>query len=371
MESKYIDLVINRLTQAQYDELKRNNQISEEELYEIIDHDDLFYYKTELYTREELDTKFLDITTDISELDSSFSEFRETANNTYATKTELSENIIANPEIVGSEEVLESVKIDGVDYKVFPEGSIEFNTESSDDPTAYTLKSITVGTDIWNLPSGGEGGSGGGSNVIANPELDGGEEVLESIQIEDTKYTLQGQDMIFSESISEDPEAKILKTITIGTDDWKVDKGSVVTPNVELTGDEPVLESVQIDDATFTLKGEEMIFSETAVEGATVLRNIKLGDDNWAIPNGGSGGADLTGYATESYVDTKISELVNSAPETLNTLGELATALQENQGVVETLDSAITNKLDKSSIVYSETEPENPTLGMIWLKPAQ
>lgn len=48
----------------------------------------------------------------------------------------------------------------------------------------------------------------------------------------------------------------------------------------------------------------------------------------------------------KSYTDTAVSNLVNSAPETLDTLGELATALKENEGVVDALDSAIGNKAD-------------------------
>lgn len=47
-----------------------------------------------------------------------------------------------------------------------------------------------------------------------------------------------------------------------------------------------------------------------------------------------------------AYTDTSIANLVNSAPETLNTLGELATAFQENKEVVDVLDEAITTKAD-------------------------
>lgn len=51
--------------------------------------------------------------------------------------------------------------------------------------------------------------------------------------------------------------------------------------------------------------------------------------------------------ATEDYVDTKVADLVGSAPETMNTLEELATAMENNSEVVEVLDQAITNKADK------------------------
>ena len=54
--------------------------------------------------------------------------------------------------------------------------------------------------------------------------------------------------------------------------------------------------------------------------------------------------------ADKTYVDEAVAGLVDSAPETLNTLGELATALQENQDVVDVLNSAITNKADKTYV---------------------
>lgn len=54
----------------------------------------------------------------------------------------------------------------------------------------------------------------------------------------------------------------------------------------------------------------------------------------------------------KDYTDTEIASLVDSAPETLDTLGELATALQENEDVVDVLNSAIATKAD---IDYVET----------------
>lgn len=50
------------------------------------------------------------------------------------------------------------------------------------------------------------------------------------------------------------------------------------------------------------------------------------------------------------YVDDEVAALVNSAPETLDTLGELATAFEENQDMVETLNAAVTNKAEKSDL---------------------
>lgn len=55
--------------------------------------------------------------------------------------------------------------------------------------------------------------------------------------------------------------------------------------------------------------------------------------------------------ADKTYVDEAVAGLVDSAPETLNTLGELATAFNEHQEVVDALDAAITNKKNKDIIV--------------------
>lgn len=67
-------------------------------------------------------------------------------------------------------------------------------------------------------------------------------------------------------------------------------------------------------------------------------------------------GADPSGSALESlveaksYADTAVAALVNSAPETLDTLGELAAAFEENADMVATLDAAVTNKAEKSDL---------------------
>lgn len=70
-----------------------------------------------------------------------------------------------------------------------------------------------------------------------------------------------------------------------------------------------------------------------------------------AATNPGAGGnVDLTGYATEGYVDTKIANLVGSAPENLNTLHEIAVAFKENGDVLNTLNEAIGEKANRSEI---------------------
>ena len=54
-------------------------------------------------------------------------------------------------------------------------------------------------------------------------------------------------------------------------------------------------------------------------------------------------------YATIGKVRQEIEDLVDAAPETLNTLGELANAFQEHEDIVISVQDAILNKMDKSN----------------------
>lgn len=55
-------------------------------------------------------------------------------------------------------------------------------------------------------------------------------------------------------------------------------------------------------------------------------------------------------YAQQSYVDAKVADLVNSAPETLDTIGEIAQALKDHQDVADAITEAIGKKADKEDL---------------------
>jgi hypothetical protein len=63
----------------------------------------------------------------------------------------------------------------------------------------------------------------------------------------------------------------------------------------------------------------------------------------------------LTGYATETYVGTAISNLVSSAPETLNTLNELAEALGDDPNYATTISTALGLKATIESPTFTGT----------------
>lgn len=61
-------------------------------------------------------------------------------------------------------------------------------------------------------------------------------------------------------------------------------------------------------------------------------------------------GIDFSPYATTTYVNTAIANLINGAPSTLDTLKEIADALADNADVVAALDAAIGTKADASAL---------------------
>lgn len=56
---------------------------------------------------------------------------------------------------------------------------------------------------------------------------------------------------------------------------------------------------------------------------------------------------EIENKASKSYVDTSISDLVDSAPETMDTLNELAAAIKDNKDIADVLTEAVGRKVDK------------------------
>jgi len=54
----------------------------------------------------------------------------------------------------------------------------------------------------------------------------------------------------------------------------------------------------------------------------------------------------LSGYATETYVDNAVSNLIDSAPGTLDTLNELAAALGDDANFASTITNSLATKAD-------------------------
>lgn len=74
------------------------------------------------------------------------------------------------------------------------------------------------------------------------------------------------------------------------------------------------------------------------------------------------GNVSLEGYATETYVNGKIAELVASAPDALDTLNELAAALGNDANFATTMTNSLAGKVDKVEGSRLMTEAEGTKL---------
>ncbi|MBD5497570.1 MAG: hypothetical protein HDR11_07370, partial [Lachnospiraceae bacterium] len=59
---------------------------------------------------------------------------------------------------------------------------------------------------------------------------------------------------------------------------------------------------------------------------------------------------DIAYASSNAYTDAKIAELIDGAPSTLDTLGEIAQALQEGGGISDALDAAIGSKANRAEL---------------------
>lgn len=102
-------------------------------------------------------------------------------------------------------------------------------------------------------------------------------------------------------------------------------------------------EYVQEQIAQIQIPSVEGLATEQYVDESVAAIDLSKYATKDEIPN-------TEGFATEEYVKTRISNLINSAPETLDTLGEIALAIGTNQEVVDTLNEAIGGKADKTYV---------------------
>ena len=119
-----------------------------------------------------------------------------------------------------------------------------------------------------------------------------------------------------------------------------------------------------------------IVSKETDPTVPDYVKNIREEDiESWNNKSDFSGSYnDLTdkptNNATTDYVDQKVADLVNSAPETLDTLGEVARAIEENADVVDALNNAIGSKAGKDYVdsQITEAKSEIPVIALTELE---
>lgn len=73
-------------------------------------------------------------------------------------------------------------------------------------------------------------------------------------------------------------------------------------------------------------------------------------DINKPVSTAQQSAIDLAYENSNKYTDLKISELVNGAPSTLDTLGEIADAMSENKNIVDALNDAVGTKANQTEL---------------------
>lgn len=101
-----------------------------------------------------------------------------------------------------------------------------------------------------------------------------------------------------------------------------------------------------------TINGTNALIINTD-ESASGLKLIQI-DDTATI-----NGAPLLQKAKD-YVNTKISDLIGTAPETLDTLEEVAQAIENNSTVIEAINSAIGTKAASTDLAAHTSDTTNP-----------
>lgn len=164
----------------------------------------------------------------------------------------------------------------------------------------------------------------------------------------------------------EDTKEELSESIVAEADEWKVvdEAGNIIfsvdatgahTTELTLNGESAATESY-VDDAIANIE-----FPTTDLTDYATKKYVDDAVDGIEIPD-----VDFTGYATETYVDNKVADLVNSAPEALDTLGELAVALEVHEdaydALLETVGSKATHtdlenlKEELSESIVAETD---------------
>lgn len=101
-------------------------------------------------------------------------------------------------------------------------------------------------------------------------------------------------------------------------------------------------------DVTYDLGSSTYRFRDLYLSGNSIdLGGMVISYDGSSVNMVPEGGTSQT-FATESYVDTSVSNLVDTAPDTLNTLNELAAALGDDANFATTVTNSLAGKSDTS-----------------------
>ena len=121
-----------------------------------------------------------------------------------------------------------------------------------------------------------------------------------------------------------------------------------MTKLIDVNGLRAVVQKINADtkDIRTLLEGKADGVHEHAPESIKFSDGKTLVEKLAEIQAGGQ--VDLSGYATETYVQQQLEALVGGAPEALDTLKELSAALGDNADFASTMTQQLAGKVDKA-----------------------
>ena len=155
---------------------------------------------------------------------------------------------------------------------------------------------------------------------------------------------------------------ELSESIVAESDEWKVvDESGNIIFSVDASG---------AHTTELTLNGEHAAtesYVDSAIEGYATEKWVE--DQNYLTEHQDISGkadvehehvigdiTDLPDYATKDYVDTSVADLVNSAPEVLDTLGEIATAIENHEDAYDALLETVGGKATHTDLENLKTE---------------
>jgi len=98
----------------------------------------------------------------------------------------------------------------------------------------------------------------------------------------------------------------------------------------------------------FKVKNGLIVIGDLTTSGTITINGALAATQSWVTSQAYLTSASLSGYATQSYVTSAISALIDAAPAALDTLNELAAALGDDASFSTTVTNSIASKVAKS-----------------------
>jgi hypothetical protein len=227
--------------------------------------------------------------------------------------------------------------------------------------SGYTYDNFTIGIRVEEIPTDGKTFLVGQGPIVHQKEL---EEAIGNIDTVETDPTVPEHVKTISEADISNWNGKVE---TSDLSNYLPKSGGSMTGSIRLstnTGigsadgknllswfDEEKVVYVGETDKTLYIQGSRD--RPQYINGSGTTKNLALSTD---IPS-------LSGYATETYVNNAIKDLIGSAPDTLNTLEELATAINNNKGIIDALGDTYLPLSGSKAMTGKLNAPKGITVG--------